>query len=478
MRNRRPVVQGLALALVLLLALPLPAAASSLPSLGSATGGELTATQEVQIGQRFLAQARQHFTFVHDPEVVEYVRLLGHRVAAHTDFQAYPFHFYVVKDSRLNAFAVPGGHIFVHSGLIERADSVAELAGVLAHEVAHITQRHMARQVAASKQSQLSSLLLVAAGILAGMQGQGEAATALLAGGSAYSQQEMLAYSRAHEREADRLGIQYLAAAGFDPEGLPAFLRQLQSWASLQGQAPPPYLSTHPLTGERIADASGRASRLGGGGDDTPLGEATFHRIKARLAAVTADSPAAAYQRFQQRVADDPDDDAARYGLALAAQRSGRSEAAVTQMRRLVEAHPETVAYRRTLAEIHLDSGQAGEAVAALEAALQRRPGDPDLRETLGEALLARGQAERARELLLEVTRDYPERASGHRALARVYSRLDRAIEAHRAEAEARWLAGQRTEALEQLRLAKRLARDQGSPQLGQIEARIQELKP
>lgn len=461
----------------LLLALPLPAGAAQLPSLGGQTGGELTATEEIKIGQQFLAQARRELTFVHDPEVVEYVRLLGHRVAAHTDFHAYPFHFYVVKDSRLNAFAVPGGHIFVHSGLIERAESPAELAGVLAHEVAHITQRHMARQVAASKQTQMSSLLLVAAGILAGMQGQGEAATALVAGASAYSQQEMLSYSRAHEHEADRLGIQYLAGAGFNPEGLPQFLRRLQSWSQLQGQAPPPYLSTHPLTGDRIADAAGRARQLGGGGD-IPLGRDTFVRMRARLQAVTAESPETAYNRFQQRLQDHPDDAAARYGLALAAQRSGRNGEAVDTMRGLVEAHPETVAYRRTLAELLLDEGRTAAAVDALEAALERRPGDPDLRQTLGQALLARGEAERAREILLELTRDYPGRASGHRALARANARLGRSIEAHRAEAEARWLAGQRTEALEQLRLAKRLAREQDSPQLGQIEARIKELEP
>jgi len=471
--------RALALLLALLTALlPLPAAADQLPALGSETGGELTASQEVQIGQRFLAQAQQQLQFVHDPEVVGYVRLLGHRIAAQTDFHAYPFHFYVIKDPSLNAFAVPGGHIFVHSGLIEDTDTPAELAGVLAHEVAHITQRHMARQLAASKQSQLQSLLLVAAGVLAGMQGQGQAATALVAGASAYSQQEMLSYSRAHEREADRLGVRYLAAAGFDPEGLPHFLEKLQRWAHLQGKAPPPFLSTHPLTGNRIADAESRASQLGGGSGPPPLGEATFARIKARLKAMTADSPADAYRDFKQRLADHPDDGAARYGLALAAERSGRTDEATDTLRRLVADHPETVAYRRTLAELYLQAGHTGDAVSTLQEALERRPGDPDLRETLGLALLAQGQAERARDLLREVARDFPRRPSAHSALARAYSRLHQPIRAHRSEAEARWLSGQRTEALEQLRLAKRLAKEQGSEQLAQIEARIQELKP
>ena len=457
--------------------LPAQAAADNLPSLGGNRGGDLTAAQEREIGQQFLQQARRQLTFVRDPEVLEYVRTLGQRVAAQTDFHAYPFHFYVIRDPSLNAFAVPGGHIFLHSGLIQTADSAAEVAGVLAHEVAHITQRHMARQMAAGKQSQLSSLLLVAAGILAGMQGQGEAAEALVFGAGAYSQQEMLAYSRAHEREADRLGIQYLTAAGFAPEGLPNFLRKLQTWSQLQGAAPPAYLSTHPLTGERIADAAGRARQLQGDGG-TPLGQETFARIKVRLRAMTADSPEQAYQHFQQRVSEAPEDASARYGLALAAQRSGRLGEGVDELNHLVASHPEVVAYRRTLAEFQLQAGNPEAAIDALKAALERRPGDPALRETLGQALLAKGQAKPARELLLEVTRDYPQRAQGHSALAEAYTRMGQSIEAHRAEAEARWLRGQRTEALEQLRLAKRLAKDQGSPQLTQIEARIQELTP
>ncbi|MEF8792767.1 M48 family metalloprotease [Thiohalorhabdus sp.] len=480
MRYRDPAnrirLQLLALVLAGAVALPLPALAE-LPSLGSQTGGELTATQEVEIGQRFLAQARQELTFVHDPEVVAFVRLLGNRVAAQTDFDAYPFQFYVVKDSRLNAFAVPGGHIFVHSGLIERSDSVSELAGVLAHEVAHITQRHMARQVAASKRSQASSLLLVAAAVLAGMQGHGEAATGLVAGASAYSQQEMLAYSRSHEREADRLGVKYLAGAGFNPDGLPRFLQKLQSWSQLQGRAPPPYLSTHPLTGERIADAKGRASQLDNG-SNAPLGETAFARIKARVQAITADSPEKAFQELQERVRSHPEDQAARYGLAIAAGRSGRSQQALDQARALVADHPETVAYRRTLAELYLAEGQTDAAIDEIKAALERRPGNPDLREALGKTLLAQGKAEQARQTLREVTRDFPERPSGYSALANALSRLDRPVEAHRSEAEARWLQGQRTEALEQLRLAKRLARERDSAQLSQIEARIRELEP
>jgi len=469
-----------ALAGVLLLAtalLPGTVTGDSLPALGGNSGGSLTAAQERQIGQQFLQQARRELTFVHDPEVLEYVRTIGRRVAAQTDFQAYPFHFYVVQDPSLNAFAVPGGHIFLHSGLIETADSAAEVAGVLAHEVAHITQRHMARQMAASQQSQLSSLLLMAAGILAGMQGQGEAAEALVLGAGAYSQQEMLAYSRAHEHEADRLGIRYLAQAGFDPAGLPGFLEKLQDWAELQGANPVPFLSTHPLTQRRVSDARNRAARLGED-HSTPLGEATFRRVQARLRATTADSPAAAYRHFQKAVQDHPEREAARYGLALAAHRSGRPDEAASVLRDLIEGSPENVAYRRTLADILLDEGKAGDAAELLRAALDRRPGDPALRERLGEALVAAGKPEKGRAILLELTRDHPARPQAYSALARAYSRLGQPIEAHRTEAEARWLRNQRAEALEQLRLAARLAREQDSPQLTQIRARIRELEP
>ncbi|KPV41117.1 hypothetical protein AN478_04220 [Thiohalorhabdus denitrificans] len=469
--------RGLALLLAGLLALAPPAAADQLPSLGSQSGGALTATQEQQIGQEFLAQARRELTFVEDPEVLGYVRAIGHRIAAQTDFDAYPFHFYVVEDPSLNAFAVPGGHIFLHSGLIEATDSAAELAGVLAHEIAHITQRHLARQVAASQETQLQSLLLVLAGVMAGMQGQGEAAQALVAGASAYSQQEMLSYSRSHEHEADRLGVGYLARSGFEPEGLPAFLEELQNWSSLQGQAPPAYMSTHPLTRDRISDARNRASRMRAAAESTPLGEGTYQRVRARVQAVTAESPEQAYRRFAEQVEDDPQDQAARYGLSLAARFTGRTEEALDLLRDLIEQAPEEVAYRGSLAEALLEAGRPEEAIRSLRAALERRPGAPELREQLGRAQLAAGDAEAARDILKEVTRDHPRRASSHRALGEAYSRLGDSIRAHRAEAEARWIAGQRAEALQQLRLAERLAQEQGSDQLGQIQARIQELR-
>ncbi len=452
--------------------------AQDLPSLGGQIGGGLTPAQEVQIGERFLKQARQKLTFVKDPKVLDYVRAMGNRITVQTSFRPYPFHFYVLEDASLNAFAVPGGHIFLHSGLVKATDSAAELAGVLAHEVAHITQRHMARQVAAGRQTQVSSLLLVMAGILAGVGGQGEAAEGLIAGAGAYGQQEMLAYSRSYEREADRLGLRYLAQAGFDPQGLVDFLKKLQRWSELQGQAPPPFLSTHPLTGNRIADVQNRAQDLPQNGK-TPLGGETFGRVRVRLEVLTSDSPSQTYQDFKERVAKDPDNAAvARYGLALSAHRTGRTEDAVTLMERLVENAPGTITFRSTLANLYLDTGQTREAIAEYKAALDHRPGSPELRKQLGQALLASGKAEEARQVLLELTRDFPRRSSAHRALARAYAHLDLPIQAHRAEAKARWLEGERAAAVEQLELAQRLAKEADSPQLSQIQARLNELKP
>ena len=462
-------------AIGLVVAGPVPGA--DLPSLGSSVGGELSATQEQKLGERFLGQARKRLDFIQDPEVTSYVRAIGHRVAAQASFHAYSFRFYVVDDPALNAFAVPGGHIFVHSGLIRTAESADELAGVLAHEVAHLSQRHIARRMAAGKQTQLSSLLLVAAGVLAGASGQGEAAQALVTGAGAYSQDRMLSYSRDHEREADRLGIRYLSAAGYDPEALTSFLEKLQDWSQLQGRSAAPFLSTHPLTGNRVADARARAERMATEADNA-LGRPAFPRIQARLKALTADPPDKAYRSFREQVISDPKDTAARYGLALAAHRSGRPEEAINQLRRLVDNFPEEVAYRRALGRILLDSGHPVKAVAELERARERRPNDPALQEALGRALLAAGQEDRARRLLRALVRSHSERASAHEALARAYARLDEPIRAHRAEAEARWRQGRRTEALEQLRLARRLAKEQGADQLPLIRARLTELQP
>lgn len=454
-----------------------PPVHAELPTLGGQHGGTLTATEERQLGERFLRQARAQLRFLEDQEVASFVRHVGRRIVAQTDFRAYPFQFHVVADSRLNAFAVPGGHVFVHTGLIETADSLDELAGVIAHEVAHITQRHIARRMASAQRTQLSTLLLAMAGIAAGMQGQGEAAEALILGAGAYNQQQMLAYSREHEREADRLGIQYLARAGYDPAGLPNFLEKLQDWSQLQGTSPAPYLSTHPLTGERVADAQGRVEQLQGTGEAEPLSEAAFQRIRAKTLALTA-APTEAVTTFRERVADHPDDAPAHYGLAVALARAGHTGEAQRILQGLVSDHPETVAFHRELGELRLRRGDAPGASESFRAALQRHPGDPHLRQRLARALLADDQARAARDMAQQLVREHPQRAAAHQLLASAHDRLGQPIEAHRAEAEARWQQGRRGAALQQLRLAERLARERGSPLLGQIQARIRELEP
>jgi predicted Zn-dependent protease len=456
----------------------LPRAHAELPTLGGQHGGTLTAAEERQLGQQFLRQAQSQLRFLSDHEVTSFVRHMGRRIVAQTNFRAYPFQFHVVADSRLNAFAVPGGHIFVHTGLIETADTLDELAGVIAHEVAHITQRHIARRMASAQRTQLSTLLLALAGIAAGMQGQGEAAEALILGAGAYNQQQMLAYSRDHEREADRLGIQYLARAGYDPEGLPHFLEKLQDWSQLQGSSPAPYLSTHPLTGERVADARGRVEQLQGTGATEPLSEAAFQRIRAKTRALTA-PPEEAVAHFRARVAkgsqpNTPD----RYGLAIALARAGHTAEAERALQELVSDHPETVAFHRELGNLQLRNGKAGQATESFRAALERHPGDPHLQGRLARALLADDQPRKAREMARQLVREHPERPEAHQLLASAYDRLDQPIEAHRAEAEARWRSGHRSAALQQLRLAERLARERGSPLLEQIQARIRELEP
>lgn len=469
---RRPL---LAAALAVALS-PAPAAAE-LPTLGGQYSGTLTATEEQELGERFLRQARSQLRFLSDHEVTSFIRHVGRRIVAQTSFRAYPFRFHVVADSRLNAFAVPGGHIFVHTGLIETAESLDELAGVIAHEVAHITQRHIARRMASAQRTQLSTLLLAMAGIAAGMQGQGEAAEALIMGAGAYNQEQMLAYSRDHEREADRLGIQYLARAGYEPEGLPAFLARLQDWSQLQGASAAPYLSTHPLTGERVADAQGRVEQLRGAANIEPVSEAAFQRIRAKTRALTRD-PAEAVAHFRDRVAEDSQDAAGRYGLGVALARAGHTERATEVLRELVSDHPEEVAYRGELGNLLLQNDRPGKAAENFRAGLERHPGDPHLRERLARALLASDQPDEARTMARRLVRDHPRQAEAHRLLAAAYDQLDQPIEAHRAEAEARWHSGRRGAALQQLRLAERLARERNSPLLGQIQARIRELEP
>ena len=231
--------------------------AQTLPELGDASGALLSPQMERRIGEQAMREIRRQPDFIDDPDLTEYINAVGHRIVAAADTRQ-DFEFFLVNDKTVNAFSMPGGFVGVNTGLLLAAQTESELAGVLGHEVAHVTQHHIARMI--GKQDQMSIPLLAALvlGLLAARSNP-DVTQAVIAGAGATSIQSQLNYSRDFEREADRIGFQYLQQAGFDVGGMATFFERLQKATRLYENNAPAYLRTHPLTTERIADMQNRA---------------------------------------------------------------------------------------------------------------------------------------------------------------------------------------------------------------------------
>jgi beta-barrel assembly-enhancing protease len=271
------------LLLLALLAAASHGQAQRLPELGDASGGLLTPSEELELGRSLLREVRRVMPLVDDPEITFYIDALGSRLASHAPDAAGTFHFLTIDNSQVNAFAMPGGIVGVHTGLITAARDEAELAAVIAHEIAHITQRHIARMYARGRDINFATGLAILAGILAASIDP-QLAQAAIAGSLAFGMQSQLDYTRSNEAEADRVGIQILSSTDFDPHAMADFFERMQELTRGAHDAIPEYLRTHPVTLGRISDARGRADQMSGNftRDDTGL----FPWMQARVRAL------------------------------------------------------------------------------------------------------------------------------------------------------------------------------------------------
>jgi predicted Zn-dependent protease len=234
--------------LLALMTLAMPAAiGQGLPDLGDVSQSDFSPVQERRMGDSIMREIRSDRSYSDDAEAVDYLNTLGYRLVSASPDTRQDFDFFLILDPQVNAFALPGGFIGVNSGLILAAQSESELAGVMSHEIAHVTQRHIARMLSAQKQAQLISLAGLALAILAA-RANSDLAQAALVGSQANYIQTALNFTRDNEREADRVGFQILERAGFDPHGIPLFFERLQRSTRFHEGGAPSYLRTHPLT--------------------------------------------------------------------------------------------------------------------------------------------------------------------------------------------------------------------------------------
>src|SRR6185503_17132647 len=435
-------------------AVPPPAPSARLPDLGDASGAELSPQTERKIGESIMRDIKfREPSYLDDPEVTEYLNDLGARLSNAGTGMRQDFEFFAIRDPSINAFALPGGFVGVHTGLISASDNESELASVIAHEMAHVTQRHIARQFGIQKQMQLPmTIAMLASLLLARSRPDLASGAAIATQGSAI--QTQLSFNRDFEREADRIGFQTLAGAGFDVRAMGTFFEKLQRYTRvMDSSSVPSYLRSHPVTTERISDAQSRAEGMPYRQRADPL---EYHLVRAKLRAEAVDAQEAV-RLFtdavnDRRFANEP---GARFGLAvslLRAREPRRAEAEIARLRANGVASPmiESLAAR---ARIELGD-QAG-ALGILKAALAHFPHRRSiLYATLG-ALQDQGRFDDVLATLAEPLRLYSRDAKLHEARAKAYAGLGKRLLQHQAQAEFYILRGSLPSAIEQLELAQ-----------------------
>ena len=460
---------------VVLLLAASSAVAQTLPDLGSSGDAGLSPQLERRIGESIMRDIRfREPSYLDDPEVSDYLGNLGARLTQRAAGVRYDFEFFALRDHTINAFALPGGFIGVHTGLLMAAESESEVASVLSHEVAHVTQRHIARMLGQQQQMQLPVLAAIAAALLLG-RSRPDLASGAAAAATAGAVQTQLSYSRDFEREADRIGFQALDAAGFDVHAMGSFFEKMQRGSRLADDGSMPgYLRTHPITTERIADAQNRsASQPYKQHLDSP----EFHLVRAKLRAEQGDARGA-LEFFQglvrdQRYASEP---AARYGLASALLRAKRPKEADAEMARVRAAGASGPMVESLAARIKLSLGDKGGAVALLSEAHARYPNSRPLLYAHAEALQEAGRSQQALTLLNDGVRLYSRDARLYQLQAKTYASLGKRALQHQAQGEVYALQGALPAAIEQLQLARN-AGDGDFYQLSVVDARLKELR-
>ncbi|HZV98832.1 MAG TPA: M48 family metalloprotease [Methylophilaceae bacterium] len=459
-----------ALSLSAPLAIP---AANDLPELGDVSATVLSPLDEQRIADQIMRDVMTSNQVVQDVEISDYVQNLGYRLAASGPDKRQPFKFFVVRDNSINAFAMPGGVIGVHTGLILAANSESEVAGVLGHEIGHVVQHHMARMLAQQKRDSITTMATMALAILAARanpQLGGGAMTAASAG----AVQKQLDYTREHEREADRVGLQILDSAGFDTRGMPAFFETLQKGSRFVEGSAPSFLRTHPLTVERIADVRSRV-------EQTPYRQvpdsAEFQYVRAKLLA-TLGTPRQAVAVFQGNLQDKKytSEAAQHYGLAQAYMRNNDVNNASKELAWLRQNAPHHAMIETLAANIEVARKNPAEAAKQYTAALNMFPGHRALIYGYAEHFLATGQADKALKLIQEKQPMYPDDPYFYELMSRVYTVQGKSLLRHQAQGEAYFRRYNWQGALEQMDLAAK-AGDGDFYQQSIVEARLKQMR-
>ena len=448
----------------------------SLPEMGTAAQETLSIDDENRLGRMVMREVRESGALLEDPEVGEYVQSLGLKLSSQAQDGGRGFNFFVIRDNAINAFALPGGYVGVHSGLLLETRNESELAGVLAHEVAHVTQRHIARGIEAQGRASLLSSAAMLAAILLGVGGVGGDATmGAISAAQNMAVQSRINFTRENEYEADRIGIGVLANAGFDPNAMPAFFDTMFRRTQLVPDAVPELLRTHPVTSARIAESKDRALQYTA---PVKTGDGLSYALtKERVRVLTAPRGTDPRDYYAALATNEADLSLAQtYGRALAQMIGGDARGAIETFERLRSEYPGVMQFHTALGQAQQAAGDTKAALETLERARDLAPRNVPVTVRYGEALLQAGRSKRAHEVLLDLFNNVPPSQEQIRLTAKAANAAGDVADAYSYMAEYHLMGGDLLLAINQLELALSVP-NLTAQQRSKFVARLQEMR-
>jgi predicted Zn-dependent protease len=447
-----------------------------LPEMGTAAQATLSLEDESRLGRMVMREIRESGALLEDPEVGEYIQSLGLRLSSLAQDGNRDFSFFTVRDPSINAFALPGGFVGIHSGLLLETRNESELAGVLAHEIAHVTQRHIARSIEAQSRTNLVSTAAVLAAILIGAAGGSSDATmGAISAAQGMAQQARINFTRENEYEADRIGIGVLANAGFDPNAMPAFFDTMFRRTQLGPDRIPELLRTHPVTSARIAESKDRALQY------PPVNVTdsfSYALIKERVRVLSM--PRGTDSRgYYGAIAtgNEPDLSLAQvYGQAVAQTYSGEANAAIPTLEHLRATYPQVMLFHTALGQAELAAGRVKDGLETLERAHELAPRNVPVTVRYGEALLQAGRPKKAHEVLLDLFNNVTPTQEQIRLTAKAANAAGDVADAYSYMAEYHLVGGDLLLAINQLELALSVP-NITAQQRSKFVARLQEIR-
>lgn len=444
-----------------------------LPSLGDATSGLISLQEEKLLGSAWLRALRGQIQTFDDPLVEDYFSSLIYRLAANSEVTNKNLELIIIDSPELNAFAVPGGVVGINTGLFLHASTEQEFASVLAHELAHLSQRHFARRLEQQQQELPLRLAGILASIVIGATVGSDAGMAALATTQAASIQSQLSYSRQNEQEADRLGIQTLYLAGLDPRAMPTMFEEMQRSTRLYGGQPPEYLSTHPVTESRISDSRNRAEQYQ---NRRYADDIEYHLMRTRVVLYNKKREANAIDFFSNALSQGQTSNtvATRYGLALAYIQDKQGQKGAAILDELLKEYPGRITFMVSYAQALITENRDSEALAFLQNQLSLNPDNYPLLWTLGLEQIKTENYSGAIKALQKLSYRHPSNPSIWYKLSEAYGKIGEIVRVHQSLAEYYLLTGELDKAIIQLQQAQR--KSVSEAQIAAIQKRMADI--